>query len=89
MKKKLVETIDAACLSEFVFGDPEAKTDDLLVLCPQLLRGVQEFLHGKKVLLSVNEVSEKLLFSNYSAKEPLGLPKIHTKNNQNDTLFCQ
>lgn len=47
-KQHAAKTIEATCLSRFDFGDPEAKTDDLLLHCPQVNRGVQEFLQGKK-----------------------------------------
>ena len=62
-KKDNQQFINASCVSEFVFGDPEAKTDELLVYCPQMLRGVQEFLRGKKnIVIGERGVGKSALF---------------------------
>lgn len=61
-KEKLPE-FDTSLLSEFTFGDPEAKSDDMLMHCFQKVRGVQEFLNGSKsIVLGERGAGKSALF---------------------------
>jgi hypothetical protein len=44
-------SFETAKLSKFVFGDPEAKSDEILASCFQPIRGVEEFLGGSKSIV--------------------------------------
>ena len=50
-------------LSEFQFGDADAKSDELLIDCNQPIRGVREFLNGdKNIVLGERGVGKSALF---------------------------
>lgn len=77
MKMNNIEAFDVKKISEFQFGDPDAKFDDLLLACPQLIRGVNEFLSGKKnIVLGERGVGKSALFRLVSE----GLCKFSTEN---------
>lgn len=69
---------DTAKLSEFNFGDPEAKNDPLLEHCPLTIKGVKEFLSGaKSIVLGERGVGKSALFKlvsegiyNFSTETP-------------------
>lgn len=61
--KKSVETFQTSKLAGFQFGDPDAKVDDLLLICPQTIRGVKEFLGGtKNIVLGERGAGKSALF---------------------------
>lgn len=61
--KKTTEPFQTSKLANFQFGDPDAKVDDLLLLCPQSIRGVKEFLGGSKnIVLGERGVGKSALF---------------------------
>lgn len=66
MKNEKIETIEpfqTSTLSGFQFGDPDAKVDDLLLNCPQTIRGVREFLAGgKNIVLGERGAGKSALF---------------------------
>ena len=62
-KNKRPETFPTRQLDSFVFGDPDAKVDDLLLHCPQEIRGVREFLAGNKnIVLGERGAGKSALF---------------------------
>lgn len=50
-KKEKLPDFDTSKLANFIFGDPEAKTDEILSSCFQKVRGVEEFLSGSKTIV--------------------------------------
>lgn len=61
--KKTLEPFQTSLLSGFQFGDPDAKVDELLLNCPQTIRGVREFLGGSKnIVLGERGVGKSALF---------------------------
>jgi hypothetical protein len=61
--KKGFEPFQTSKLFEFQFGDPDAKVDDLLLTCPQTIRGVKEFLGGaKNIVLGERGAGKSALF---------------------------
>lgn len=61
--KKTVEPFQTSKLAGFQFGDPDAKVDDLLLNCPQTIRGVKEFLGGSKnIVLGERGAGKSALF---------------------------
>lgn len=61
--KKNAEPFQTSKLSGFQFGDPDAKVDDLLLICPQTIRGVNEFLGGtKNIVLGERGAGKSALF---------------------------
>jgi len=62
-KKEQLPEFDTSLLTEFTFGDPEAKTDEMLLHCFQKVRGVQEFLTGtKSIVLGERGAGKSALF---------------------------
>lgn len=62
-KKNEQCVFDTSKLSEFNFGDPEAKTDPVLQHCPLTIRGVREFLNGtKSIVLGERGAGKSALF---------------------------
>lgn len=60
---KSAEPFQTSLLSSFQFGDPDAKVDDLLLNCPQTIRGVREFLSGgKNIVLGERGSGKSALF---------------------------
>lgn len=63
MRQKKGETFQTNQLAGFQFGDPDAKFDELLLNCPQTIRGVREFLSGSKnIVLGERGVGKSALF---------------------------
>lgn len=61
--KKITEPFQTSKLAGFQFGDPDAKVDDLLLICPQTIRGVTEFLGGSKnIVLGERGAGKSALF---------------------------
>lgn len=61
--KKTSEPFQTNKLSNFQFGDPDAKVDELLLICPQTIRGVKEFLGGSKnIVLGERGAGKSALF---------------------------
>lgn len=61
--KKSAEPFQTSKLAGFQFGDPDAKVDDLLLICPQTIRGVKEFLGGSKnIVLGERGAGKSALF---------------------------
>jgi hypothetical protein len=61
--KKGAEPFQTSKLAGFQFGDPDAKVDDLLLICPQTIRGVKEFLGGSKnIVLGERGAGKSALF---------------------------
>lgn len=61
--KKNGDPFQTSKLSGFQFGDPDAKVDDLLLVCPQTIRGVNEFLGGtKNIVLGERGAGKSALF---------------------------
>lgn len=62
-KNEKLPEFDTNLLSEFTFGDPEAKSDEMLMHCFQKVRGVQEFLSGSKsIVLGERGAGKSALF---------------------------
>jgi hypothetical protein len=61
--KQKLEPFQTRILTKFQFGDPDAKADDLLLSCPQMIRGVNEFLGGSKnIVLGERGAGKSALF---------------------------
>jgi len=72
--EKTLKFFPAKILPKFSFGDPDAKTDDLLTFCHQKIRGVEEFLSGtKNIVLGERGVGKSALFKLVAD----GVYKIH------------
>ena len=50
-KRDSLPDFDLAKLQQFTFGDPEAKSDEILASCFQKIRGVEELLNGSKSIV--------------------------------------
>lgn len=62
-KNKSREPFLTSKLDQFVFGDPDAKADEVLLACPQAIRGVREFLAGNKnIVLGERGTGKSALF---------------------------
>ncbi|MEQ1837907.1 MAG: hypothetical protein ABL858_06185 [Candidatus Nitrotoga sp.] len=62
-KSKEYPEIDTKILSQFSFGDPDAKSDDVLFHCFQKIHGVEEFLGGSKnIVLGERGAGKSALF---------------------------
>lgn len=79
--KKGIEPFQTSKLSGFQFGDPDAKVDDLLLTCPQTIRGVKEFLGGtKNIVLGERGAGKSALFRLVSE----GKYKFSTEHTEKD-----
>src|SRR5665647_849657 len=62
-KSEKLPDFDTNILSEFTFGDPEAKSDEILVDCFQDIEGVRTFLGGtKNIVLGERGSGKSALF---------------------------
>jgi hypothetical protein len=62
-KNNKLEPFLTTKLDSFIFGDPDAKVDEVLMFCPQEIRGVREFLSGhKNIVLGERGAGKSALF---------------------------
>jgi hypothetical protein len=83
-KNKTLPEFDTSKLAQFSFGDPDARSDDVLVHCFQKIHGVDEFLSGSKnIVLGERGAGKSALFRILSdGKMHFALDKKEKQRNQ-------